>query len=1185
MSTGLAEREKAEEDLNPGQQHQDNLTDFSGAANPNSSPDMSAFENSFKNDTADPSQEDKNIANARNREEQEGRSSRKDTSQKNKDDKKSTISSSTPSSGGKFGKALNFAKKAGPLGPIILIFVISATFLGVISAPGLAIVQLSEALKTSLDDTLSNIELRTEHIFRAKMKGKAVSNGCKSGMGVRCKYKSMSEKQMTKMRKAGFSFEPDPPRRGLDGRFKPDKLKFTNAQGRTITVSAREFSRMYRTDAAFRSMANTAYNPKWKGLRDSFARKAFAKFKVDFADKLRNKTKSAMQRTLREFTRTGGAGDNIDINRNRIPDADDENSNNERRTNEDEAKSRIAQQRSGASGSARLGRVGLVGANMLFGAQMGICQVLKASELASLASRLLQYGQVMRYASMFFTASDKLKLGEQSHEEMELLGEILMHSDQRKEIYTEKAAGEIGFKDLFDMGDAQVDLTTAPQKNPDYQKNALESAGARTAMYGKPRLEGTTDEQYELSARDGQYIVGSGMGNYIDGLVRVMRTSTPFFRAEDCDFYENPLVQAGGLLLSIAAIALSGGGAAVIGGARAAAMSVVFALVMGYIEAKLSDMLSGANLDDNTKGVDAGNAWFSGAGALFGTAASARGITPASTEGEIDSMQNLRITSLETEARLARYEARSTPFDVMNQHSFLGSIVWNVSPGDVSAQSGFKKAAMAPLQILKGVSSALSPSSASAATVLETPRERFEQCNDPLFRDSSGEGSDDVDKFDPQATGINLKYADIMCNPRYSEPLMNLNADPERVADWVVDAAQADGQSGAPIKDRQTMENLHNNRVSAEEIGAANYGEQPNLNEITPTPDVYPRSTEHTTLNEQVAEVLRPDDDTLAYLGVPLNTPSEKLASYNPGSSSIDLAQASLTADDTTEFLPPPLRDAGLLQEEEYNPERDVRTYAHWYRYCRYGPEDGRTVPFGVADTDSTGDEPIFDRIGIGIVDSEYVSDGRECLRSNACKPGDNPNGGTFREEDGWTGDGIMKKRCRPPQYDIYTLFHMDMQVEEGMEEDDATAGSDDSTGITGEWVYPTDESATTYSSPFGPRWGTEHRGADLAGPEGTPIYAARDGEVIEAGPADGFGNWIIIRHEVDGKQVDTVYGHMWNHGVLVSKGDKVGGGEEIGLIGNNGQSTGAHLHFEIWEGGRLNGGTAVDPAPIIPIN
>lgn len=157
------------------------------------------------------------------------------------------------------------------------------------------------------------------------------------------------------------------------------------------------------------------------------------------------------------------------------------------------------------------------------------------------------------------------------------------------------------------------------------------------------------------------------------------------------------------------------------------------------------------------------------------------------------------------------------------------------------------------------------------------------------------------------------------------------------------------------------------------------------------------------------------------------------------------------------------------------------------------------------------------------------------------------------------------------------------MQVEEGMEEED---GSDDSTGgITGEWVYPTDESATTYTSPFGPRWGTEHRGVDLAGPEGTPIYAARDGEVIEAGPADGFGNWIIIQHEVDGKQVDTVYGHMWNHGVLVSKGDKVGGGEEIGLIGNNGQSTGAHLHFEIWEGGRLNGGTAVDPAPIIPIN
>ncbi|WP_237707847.1 peptidoglycan DD-metalloendopeptidase family protein [Hoyosella subflava] len=82
------------------------------------------------------------------------------------------------------------------------------------------------------------------------------------------------------------------------------------------------------------------------------------------------------------------------------------------------------------------------------------------------------------------------------------------------------------------------------------------------------------------------------------------------------------------------------------------------------------------------------------------------------------------------------------------------------------------------------------------------------------------------------------------------------------------------------------------------------------------------------------------------------------------------------------------------------------------------------------------------------------------------------------------------------------------------------------------------------------------------------------------AGPASGFGNWIIIDHTIDGKPYSTVYGHMWDDGVAVQVGDTVTAGQHIGEVGNNGQSTGAHLHFEVWEGGRLAGGTETDPQP-----
>jgi murein DD-endopeptidase MepM/ murein hydrolase activator NlpD len=99
-----------------------------------------------------------------------------------------------------------------------------------------------------------------------------------------------------------------------------------------------------------------------------------------------------------------------------------------------------------------------------------------------------------------------------------------------------------------------------------------------------------------------------------------------------------------------------------------------------------------------------------------------------------------------------------------------------------------------------------------------------------------------------------------------------------------------------------------------------------------------------------------------------------------------------------------------------------------------------------------------------------------------------------------------------------------------------------------------------------------DHRGQDMPAPLGTPIYAAANGVVVEAGPASGFGQWIVIQHDVDGTRVDTVYGHMYANDLLVSEGDHVSAGEQIARVGSNGVSTGAHLHFEAWLGGRYSG-------------
>jgi hypothetical protein len=107
----------------------------------------------------------------------------------------------------------------------------------------------------------------------------------------------------------------------------------------------------------------------------------------------------------------------------------------------------------------------------------------------------------------------------------------------------------------------------------------------------------------------------------------------------------------------------------------------------------------------------------------------------------------------------------------------------------------------------------------------------------------------------------------------------------------------------------------------------------------------------------------------------------------------------------------------------------------------------------------------------------------------------------------------------------------------------------------------------------FGARWGTLHAGIDLAAPIGTPEYAAMDGVVLEAGPASGFGLAVYIQHE-NGDV--TVYGHMEQ--ILVQAGQVVKAGDTIALLGNRGQSTGPHLHFEVHVGG-ING-QKIDPLP-----
>ncbi|WP_438804388.1 peptidoglycan DD-metalloendopeptidase family protein [Nocardia noduli] len=128
--------------------------------------------------------------------------------------------------------------------------------------------------------------------------------------------------------------------------------------------------------------------------------------------------------------------------------------------------------------------------------------------------------------------------------------------------------------------------------------------------------------------------------------------------------------------------------------------------------------------------------------------------------------------------------------------------------------------------------------------------------------------------------------------------------------------------------------------------------------------------------------------------------------------------------------------------------------------------------------------------------------------------------------------------------------------------------------------VLPLATGTFTVSDVFGSRGG-DHKGIDMAAVDGTPIFSVSDGRVVAAGPASGFGNWIVVDSiDTNGRGYSAVYGHMWDAGVMVRVGETVRAGQQIGLVGSAGESSGAHLHFEIVPGGRFTGGRQIDPVP-----
>lgn len=122
-------------------------------------------------------------------------------------------------------------------------------------------------------------------------------------------------------------------------------------------------------------------------------------------------------------------------------------------------------------------------------------------------------------------------------------------------------------------------------------------------------------------------------------------------------------------------------------------------------------------------------------------------------------------------------------------------------------------------------------------------------------------------------------------------------------------------------------------------------------------------------------------------------------------------------------------------------------------------------------------------------------------------------------------------------------------------------------------WSWPT-ISPYVITSRYGWRWGKIHAGVDISGcGYNSPIYVIGDGVVVETGYHYSMGTYVYVAH---GNDYYSVYMHLSQY--IVSKGETLSRGQQLGKMGSSGYSTGTHLHLGIYKGYPYQGGQSMDP-------
>lgn len=623
-------------------------------------------------------------------------------------------------------KLMGNLKKRGPMTAIAGLLLGGGMGVGLLFSPGLLIVQLKEVMVSRFNQQAASMDARTTRILDAKTK-QATAGACTT-IKIKCRYASMSERQIKKFEDAGIKV--DKGEKNSFNRYKPKSMTFNGE-----TIPASEFNNRLRNDLDFRKAVRQAYNPKFASFADSAWTKIKARFGVDKSGPKAVDSVDDMKKNLHEKATNGSSAD---VKNPVAIDEDSCASSPCTQTELDEIKEKNARAQADLDAikssvdTPNVGKIGIASAAnavKIAGGVDNACQLYGAMNTISVLAKGIRGAQLAIYAMSFLSVADKIKAGNATPEEVSQLGTIL----------------------------------TSEATNPDgtLRKAATDSFGYKYAAYG---------DTSTMSEYTSLFLVGGGLTGKFSGLTKYVRDTLGGKKGatSTCKFLANPLVQVGSLVAGVAFMFTGiGVGKIFVQGLEAAAIMAV-TMILPQIAA---DIIAG-NTVDNIQGEDSGDAITSGSGYLMSSWANVGGNAPMTKD------QALAYNKLNQETMVAYLKDEASelsPLDPTNKYTFMGSIAYSLMPyyssGSLSMSSSLTKS----LSFIGSAFSNILPKASALSS--EQEKAAMEVCQDEDYADMGFA----TDPFCNPMFGIPVEYldADPMDVVDYlkNEGYFNFNAD------------------------------------------------------------------------------------------------------------------------------------------------------------------------------------------------------------------------------------------------------------------------------------------------------------------------------------------------------------------------------------------------------------------------